>query len=95
MYTYLETEKGLWQVGYFDDVGNWISDYDYDMEKHAIRRVHFLNREKTDLNLRDYFAVAALQGMISNHDYIDISSESMAKIAYMCADAMMKQRDKL
>ena len=43
------------------------------------------------MELRDYFAAAALQGMLSDPTYDD-SAASMAKIAYKFADAMLKER---
>jgi len=44
------------------------------------------------MELRDYFAAAALQGMLSDPTYDD-SAAYMAKIAYKFADAMLKERE--
>lgn len=44
------------------------------------------------MTLRDYFAAAALQGMLSDPDRGGSGSE-FAQAAYSCADAMLKWRD--
>lgn len=43
------------------------------------------------MDLRDYFAAKAMQGMLSDHTR-DNSSDEIANYAYMFADAMMKVR---
>jgi hypothetical protein len=48
---------------------------------------------KNTVTLRDYFAAAALQGMVTDADnppYI----EAQAKVAYQYADAMLVAREK-
>ncbi len=44
------------------------------------------------MDLRDYFAAAALQGARSRIKFIDNSSERLAQWAYQDADAMMEAR---
>ena len=43
-----------------------------------------------DINLRDYFATAAMQGMFSEH--FSSRKEEIAKAAYLMADAMLEAR---
>lgn len=54
-----------------------------------------------DMTLRDYFAAAALPGIMSSLEqwarhlnYNSIGSEVLAKLAYDTADAMLKEREK-
>jgi len=42
--------------------------------------------------LRDYFAAAALQGLLATEEYILPGSAAMC--AYQCADAMLDARDR-
>ena len=45
------------------------------------------------MSLRDYFAAAALQGMLSDYDFHGgLSDEKLAKAAYSQADAMLAAR---
>lgn len=46
------------------------------------------------MQLRDYFASAALTGIITADVDWSLTAESRAKIAYETADAMMKARNK-
>jgi hypothetical protein len=43
------------------------------------------------MELRDYFAAAALQGMLADSN-VEGSAATVAKIAYKFADAMLKER---
>jgi DNA-directed RNA polymerase specialized sigma subunit len=45
------------------------------------------------MDLRDYFAAKAMQGMMADHTR-DNYPEEYAKHAYRIADAMMKEREK-
>lgn len=45
-------------------------------------------------SLRDYFAAKALQGWMSNSDLPDEAPETVAKLSYRMADAMIAERDK-
>jgi hypothetical protein len=47
---------------------------------------------QSGMTLRDYFAAAALQGMLSDPDGGGSGSE-FAHAAYSCADAMIKARE--
>lgn len=52
----------------------------------------------TQPTLRDQFAMAALTGWMSQHDYNQYDSEAhsrIAKLSYSMADAMLKERDKV
>ncbi len=44
------------------------------------------------MDLRDYFAAKAMQGMLSNYQWSSDDSE-ISKLAYGFADAMMKARE--
>ena len=44
------------------------------------------------MDLRDYFAAHAIQGILANQKYPDSNSE-MARWAYGIADAMMEERN--
>ena len=47
------------------------------------------------MDLRDYFAIKYVNGIISNPDFnIMTSFEELAKTGYNLADAMMKAREK-
>ena len=45
------------------------------------------------MNLRDYFAAAALQGMMAEYDPEDELENHIAKWSYKAADAMLKARE--
>jgi hypothetical protein len=45
------------------------------------------------MDLRDYFAAKAMQGILANVDAMDISEAKFARWTYEIADAMMKARD--
>jgi len=45
------------------------------------------------MNLRDYFAAAAVQGFCANNYYSRASVETLVDNAYAVADAMMKVRE--
>jgi len=44
------------------------------------------------MTLRDYFAAAALQGMLSDNRIND-SFKNLSDVSYKCADAMLKARE--
>ena len=46
------------------------------------------------MTLRDYFAAAALQGLIANKPYMGIDTSLMSDWAYKVANAMLKEREK-
>lgn len=43
MYVYIQSEPGLWTVGFFDPQGNWHTDSDHDVKEEAAKRVAWLN----------------------------------------------------
>ena len=48
------------------------------------------------MSLRDYFAAKAMQGMMSNSNakQEQIQSETVSRLSYVYADAMLKEREK-
>ena len=46
-----------------------------------------------NITLRDYFAAAAMQGLLTSEIVGDYSNKHVANIAYMVADAMLEERD--
>ena len=46
------------------------------------------------MDLRDYFAGLAMQGMLANSQQQEYFDDNIAHLAYSLADAMMKARDK-
>jgi hypothetical protein len=56
----------------------------------------FPNPHRTDelgMTLRDYFAAKAMHGLISINE-LDLTHEDYARLAYLLADAMLKERVK-
>ena len=53
----------------------------------------FPNHRSEGMDLRDYFAAKAMQGIMSK-EYFDGSYSEVAEYAYKMADAMMKAREK-
>jgi len=47
----------------------------------------------TGMTLRDYFAAAALQGVLSNHEAYFDSGKERAEYCYIVANAMLKARE--
>lgn len=47
---------------------------------------------RAGMNLRDYFAASALQGMCAHTDTWGLSVEGLAQKAYILADAMIEER---
>lgn len=43
MYVYIQSEPGLYTVGFYDPNGKWHSDSDHDNKVDAADRVHYLN----------------------------------------------------
>jgi len=43
MYVYIQSEPGLWTVGFYDPAGQWHSDSDHSTRNDAAERVHWLN----------------------------------------------------
>jgi hypothetical protein len=52
--------NSLWTVGFYDSIGNWHPESDYDTPEAAAERVHYLNGSNNDDkviadNMRDYW----------------------------------------
>jgi hypothetical protein len=47
-----------------------------------------------NITLRDYFAAAAMQGLLTSEIVGDYSNKHVANIAYMVADAMLEERQR-
>ena len=47
-----------------------------------------------DITLRDYFAAAAMQGLLTSEIVGEYSNTHVANIAYMVADAMIEERSR-
>jgi hypothetical protein len=43
MYVYLQSEPGLWTVGFYTPDGKWESESDHESAEAAAQRVHWLN----------------------------------------------------
>ncbi len=43
MYVYLNSEPGLYTVGFYDPTGKWIPESDHSAAKDAAKRVAWLN----------------------------------------------------
>jgi hypothetical protein len=54
--------------------------------------LHQVQPYEPGMDLRDYFAAKAMQGIMSKEHY-DGSYASVAMYAYKCADEMMKARE--
>jgi len=42
-WVYINSEPGLWTVGFYDPAGRWHTDEDYPNKQMAADRVHYLN----------------------------------------------------
>lgn len=50
MYVYIESEPGLWTVGFYRPNGTWVSESDHDGREAAARRVAYLNGHNPGLD---------------------------------------------
>ena len=50
-------------------------------------------RAQTGATMRDYFAAAAMQGLLASGDGDTLSAEAVARNAYTIADAMLARRE--
>ena len=46
-YIYIESEKGLWTVGFYKPDGKFVPESDHDSREEAAARVHYLNGGKS------------------------------------------------
>jgi hypothetical protein len=61
---------------------------DYDLP------TYFTSKHAISMELRDYFAAKAMQGIIEYSPWVDhIDMDKIAQLAYKQADAMMKARE--
>ncbi len=49
MYVYIQSEKNLWTVGFYDPTGLWQADSDHETKLSAGNKVHFLNGGRWDV----------------------------------------------
>ena len=56
--------------------------------------VELIDKLRTGMPLRDYFAAKALQGLLSNTDPGVYRTADFAETAYLYADEMLKAREK-
>lgn len=52
MYVYIQSEKYLWTVGFYDPAGLWHTDSDHDSREAAAERVHWLNGGTDELRAK-------------------------------------------
>jgi hypothetical protein len=45
-WVYIQSEPGLWTVGFYSPDGTWHADSDWDSREAAQSRVHYLNGGK-------------------------------------------------
>jgi len=43
MYVYIESEKGLWTVGFYKPDGEWVAESDHSSLESAANRTSYLN----------------------------------------------------
>lgn len=43
MYVYIQSEKKLWTVGFYNPEGKFIPESDHDSKEAAATRIHYLN----------------------------------------------------
>ena len=46
MYVYIQSEPGLWTVGFYAPNGNWVAESDHESKEDAAARVSYLNGGK-------------------------------------------------
>lgn len=60
-YVYLQSEPGLYTVGFYDPSGKWHSESDHESTEEASKRVHYLNEEGLLRIVRDRFRVISIK----------------------------------
>ena len=64
-------------------------------EQRTMRAIQNINKKLPDLELRDLFAMSALNGMYANNTYYtDATYRDFATMAYEQADAILEERNK-
>lgn len=81
--------------GWFKESGEWCySDLEDNNEKDIVSIVNEPEqKEQSEKTLRDEFAMAAIQGLLSDNDVSFETNKEIATACYALADAMMKARD--
>jgi hypothetical protein len=65
-YVYIQSEPGLWTVGFYGLDEKFIAESDHDTTEKAAKRVRFLNGgNDPTAQLRDQFAGQALAGLLA------------------------------
>lgn len=106
MFVYIRSEPNIYTVGHYNPDGKWFADSDHATVDAATARVMALNggTPKTasgsvpydGVNLRDYFAAAALTGLTSMESGLPDQQTyvlTVTKLAYVIADAMLAARN--
>jgi hypothetical protein len=47
MYVYIESQRGLWTVGFYKPNGDWVAESDHTTPEAAAKRVAWLNGSKS------------------------------------------------
>lgn len=75
----------------------WNPDYEwFDLMTGKTHKGNHVKQQSTGMDLRDYFAAKAIEGMLSNSNNQRLERFDLpvfAKVAYEMADAMMKARE--
>ena len=50
MYVYIQSEPGLWTVGFYSPEGEWMPESDHSSPQQAAERVRYLNGGKPESN---------------------------------------------
>jgi hypothetical protein len=53
MYVYIESEPGLWTVGFYGPDGKFVPESDHKFAENAAYRAHWLNGGEGSFNQRD------------------------------------------
>jgi hypothetical protein len=64
----------------------------FELDTGFVSKTRKVPKVDTGMDLRDYFAAKAMNGIMSK-EYYDGSYDDVARYAYKCADAMMKARE--
>jgi len=56
-WVYIQSEPGLWTVGFYTPAGRWEAESDHASREDAIERVHYLNGGNVDTDNSPSFIV--------------------------------------
>lgn len=62
MYVYIQSEPGLWTVGFYDPAGQWHGDSDHNIREDAAKRVAWLNGSSQEDR------IARLETLLEEHE---------------------------